>query len=199
MRIPSQKNIISESGFRAAFLREETCREYVAGIRWSGKIVCPHCKANKVYRYRDGKLYKCSKCRKQFSVFSGTLFENSKIPLKKWFMAIHLIITDKNGTSSMQLSRKLKMTQKTAWLLLNRIGKTLQLPPQINEKTGRKIPRVPMMSKSDMSFDEVLNQLIQPIGKPAVNRIGKKKTKPVIQPSALNPNRPSQEFDPETD
>ncbi len=103
------------------FKDEDTCIEYLASKRWEGKPCCPHCGCEKVYCFSDKKRYKCSSCRKQFTVRVGTIFEDSKISLKKWFIAIYLITSHKKGISSHQLARDLKVTQKSSWFLLHRI------------------------------------------------------------------------------
>lgn len=113
------------------FKDEQTCRDYLELIRWNGKIVCPYkeCKHDHVFRYTDGKRYKCAKCQRQFSVKVGTIFEDSKITLQKWFAAIYLITSHKKGISSLQLHRDLGVTQKTAWFMLHRVRHTLLVSP----------------------------------------------------------------------
>lgn len=113
------------------FREEQTCRDYLELIRWNGKIVCPYkeCKGNHVFKYTDGKRYKCAKCQRQFSVKVGTIFEDSKITLQKWFAAIYLITSHKKGISSLQLHRDLGVTQKTAWFMLHRVRHTLLVSP----------------------------------------------------------------------
>lgn len=108
------------------FKDEQVCREYLATIRWEGQPVCPYkeCGHDKVFKFSNGKVYKCAKCRKKFSVRVGTIFEDSKIPLQKWFAAIYLITSHKKGISSLQLHRDLGVTQKTAWFMLHRVRHT---------------------------------------------------------------------------
>lgn len=102
------------------FSDKKTCTEYLAKMRWDGKPYCPHCGNNeKIYTMKHN--YKCSSCRKQFSVTKGTIFENSAIPLQKWFAGIWLITSHKKGISSLQLHRDLGITQKSAWFMLQRI------------------------------------------------------------------------------
>lgn len=107
------------------FKDEQVCRDYLELIRWSGKIVCPYneCRHDHIFKYNDGKRYKCAKCQRQFSVKVGTIFEDSKISLQKWFAAIYLITSHKKGISS--LHRDLGVTQKTAWFMLHRVRHTL--------------------------------------------------------------------------
>lgn len=112
------------------FSDDKTCREYLELIRWNGSLGCAYadCKHDEVYRYSDGKRYKCAKCKRQYSVRVGTIFEDSKISLQKWYAAIYLVTSHKKGISSHQLGRDISVTQKTAWFLLHRIRKTLGLP-----------------------------------------------------------------------
>ena len=108
------------------FTTEDICIEYLANLRWGGNAVCPHCGEEKCYELNvtgRPKRWKCSSCRKQFSVTVGTIFENSKIPLRKWFFATYLFSAHKKGISSHQLARDLKLTQKSAWFVLQRLRK----------------------------------------------------------------------------
>ena len=84
-------------------------------------MACVHCGSLKVYRTNRG--FKCGEklCAKKFSLTVGTIFENSKIPLRTWFAAMYLCTTSKKGISSVQLAEQLGITQKTAWFVLSRI------------------------------------------------------------------------------
>lgn len=106
---------------REKFDTEQKCRDYFDQKRWNGKPVCPHCEHGKVYRFSDGKRFKCAKCRKQFTVKVGTIMEGSNLSLRKWFMVISLITSNTKGISSLQVSRHLHITQKSAWFLLHSI------------------------------------------------------------------------------
>lgn len=90
-------------------------------IRWSGNHVCPHCGRNHVYVYNDGKRSKCVGCKVDFTVKAGTIFEDSNMGMKKWFMTIYPGAICQKGVSSCELSRKIKVTQKTAWFMEQRI------------------------------------------------------------------------------
>ena len=118
------------------FNNEQVCRDYLEQIRWNGNITCPYedCKHDKVFKYSNGKVYKCDKCKKQFSVRVGTMFEGSKISLQKWFAAIYLITSHKKGISSLQLHKDLGLTQKTAWFMLHRVRHSLGLNNQPSGK-----------------------------------------------------------------
>src|SRR5208337_852399 len=106
------------------FNDEKSCQTYLENIRFKDGEFCPYCNHTKVYKFSDGKTYKCAKCRKKFSIKTGTIFESSPIPLNKWFLAIYLLSTDKKGISSIQLASQLGVTQKTAWFMYHRIRNT---------------------------------------------------------------------------
>lgn len=107
------------------FKEEAICIEYLSQSRWAGKPCCPHCGNEKVYVTNRG--FKCADkdCGKKFTVTTGTIFENTKISLRFWFAAIYLGTAHKKGISSLQLSRDLNITQKTAWFLLHRVREML--------------------------------------------------------------------------
>lgn len=108
------------------FKDEQTCREYLEQQRWNGNVECPFCGATKVYRTNRG--FKCADkfCAKKFSVTVGTIYENSKVGLRTFFAALYLISSSKKGISSLQLSRQLGITQKSAWFVLHRIREMLK-------------------------------------------------------------------------
>lgn len=113
------------------FSDEDKARELVEKLRWKDGVVCPHCKskegAYKIEAKASGGrkarkgLYKCSGCRKQFTVTVGTIFESSRIPLNKWLLAIHLVCFSKEGMSAHQLHRMLGISYKSAWFMAHRI------------------------------------------------------------------------------
>lgn len=111
------------------FSDEQKCRNYLEEIRWDGKLKCAYadCQHDKVFKFQDGKTYKCAKCRRKYSVKVGTIFEDSKICLRKWFACVYLITAHKKGISSLQLSRDLSITQKSTWFMLHRVRHALSL------------------------------------------------------------------------
>lgn len=108
------------------FTDEKKCLDYLRSIRWHEKEYCPFCGCTKIYHFKDGINYKCSECRQHFSLKVGTIFEGSKISLQKWFMAVYLITSHKKGISSIQLSKDINVTQKTAWFMLHRLRQASQ-------------------------------------------------------------------------
>ena len=102
------------------FNTEHKCRMFIKEQRWGEVVVCPYCGSVHVYTCKNDR-FKCADCKNTFSVKVGTIFEDSNISLKKWFIAMYLISSHKKGISSCQLARDLKVTQKTAWYMEQKI------------------------------------------------------------------------------
>lgn len=120
------------------FVNEDKARDFLEKRRWpDGNVICPHCDADDAYRLtakpgskspvRPG-VFKCRKCRKQFTVRVGTIYEESKLPLSKWLMAMHLMTSSKKGISSHQIARELGITVKSAWFVTMRIREAMRDP-----------------------------------------------------------------------
>jgi transposase-like protein len=112
------------------FANEQRCIDLVASLKWAdGKPICPKCGASENGRnhyWLDAqKRWKCYACRKQFSVKVNTIFEDSPISLDKWLVAMWMLVNCKNGISSHEISRDLKITQKSAWHVLHRLRHVL--------------------------------------------------------------------------
>lgn len=110
----------------AAFPDEQSAIDHFTAIRWKKGAFCPHCDSGKVYHFSDARTHKCGDCRKRFSIKVGTIFEDSKIELRKWFMAIWLITSHKKGIASTQLAKDIGVTQKTAWFMTHRLRHAAQ-------------------------------------------------------------------------
>jgi transposase-like protein len=93
----------------------------VADSRWPKGVTCQHCGAKKPMFLKTRRIWKCSKCRKQFSVKTKSVFEDSPIPLDKWLAVVWMLANCKNGISSYEVGRDLGVTQKTAWFMLHRV------------------------------------------------------------------------------
>ena len=104
-----------------SFPNEQAAIDYFRAIRWHNGSFCPHCNSEKIYHFSDNKTHKCGDCRKRFSIKVGTIFEDSKIPLQKWFMAIWTLTSHHKIIASTQLARDISVTQKTAWFMLHRL------------------------------------------------------------------------------
>lgn len=104
------------------------CEDYMREIRWSGGTpVCPSCGSERIGEIATRHLLRCKDCRKQFSHKVGTIFEHSPLGLDKWFVAIWSVANCKNGISSHELARALGVEQRSAWFMLHRIRKAMEI------------------------------------------------------------------------
>jgi len=104
------------------FGSNDRCREYLEHLRWPEGVTCPRCGSNSVSRIKTRKQFDCNSCRKRFSVLAGSIFQDSKLPLWKWFAAAYLMCESKKGISALQIQRMLKIGgYETAWVLCQRI------------------------------------------------------------------------------
>jgi transposase-like protein len=112
--------------FFQRFPGEEAAREYFEQNRWAGEVSCPHCGSVSVAPVKSMKPmpYRCRDCRQHFSVRTGTVLAESRLPLHKWLMAIYMMTTARKGIPSTQMARELGITQKSAWFLAQRIRET---------------------------------------------------------------------------
>ncbi len=115
--IPEFKSILD---LIKAFPDEESCIKHLEEIRWNGNVVSPFDAQSTVYKCKGNK-YKCKNTGKYFNVKVGTIFENSNIPLQKWFLALYVFSSHKKGISSHQLAKDIDVTQKSAWFMLHRL------------------------------------------------------------------------------
>lgn len=115
------KNFNSLLELANEFNTDLKCRQYLSKIMWNDKPVCAHCGNEDICSFSDGRRFKCKTCKKQFTVTVGTIFEGSHIPLQKWFIGIYLLTAHSKGISSLQLSKDLGVTQKSAWYMAHRL------------------------------------------------------------------------------
>jgi len=114
-----------------AFTDENKAREALEAVRWPDGPVCPHCGSVEGIAKAQGKsprpgLYYCAACNDQFTVTVGTVMERSKVPLTKWWLAMHLLGSSKKGMSAHQMHRVLGVTYKTAWFMCHRIREAMR-------------------------------------------------------------------------
>lgn len=107
--------------FFEAFPDEQAAIDHLRAIRWRNGAYCPYCGSQRVMHFSDKKTHKCHDCRQRFSIKVGTIFEDTKLPLRKWFAAVWLITSHKKGIASTALAKDLKITQKSAWFVLHRL------------------------------------------------------------------------------
>src|SRR5438309_8023471 len=113
---------------------DEECRAFLERQRWPNGPICPKCgeaEPYKLSRKSETKnavrtLYKCRKCRRQFTATVGTIFEDSHISLHKWFAAIYLMCSSKKGISAHQLHRSVDVTYKSAWFMCHRVREAMR-------------------------------------------------------------------------
>jgi transposase-like protein len=126
-----------------ACMTEDEARLYLESLRWPNGPVCPNCEKQNVTRmqgkaHRKG-CFQCNnlECRQQFTVRCKSILESSKVPLKKWVLAFHLLCSSKKGFSALQLQRELSLgSYKTAWFMLHRIRHAMEVKSWDKPVTG---------------------------------------------------------------
>ncbi len=119
-KVQFQKGL-SEPRFHDLYGREDQCRQALFRWRWPGGFVCPRCGATRHCEIAGRGLYQCAACRHQVSLTAGTLFHATKLPLTLWFVAIYHMTQSKKGISSIELGRRLGVTQTTAWKIKQKL------------------------------------------------------------------------------
>jgi transposase-like protein len=116
------KNIIRAYEFLERFPNAKAARLHLEQRRWHGCPSCPYCGSKERIQTRKVEgFYRCLSCKNDFTVRTGTIFERSHVSLDKWLYAIYLLVNSYKGISSMQLSKEIGVTQKTAWYMLQRL------------------------------------------------------------------------------
>ncbi len=129
--------IKSIEDFFRVFKDEETCIRYMERMRFPKGVVCHSCKfCNESTLLSTRNIYKCKKCKTQFSIKKGTIFEDCKLSLQKCFASLWLITSSKKGISSMQLSNELGIQQRSAWFLMHRIRTVIENTDITKSLTG---------------------------------------------------------------
>lgn len=108
------------------FNTKTRCIAFLEKQRWDNQPVCPYCNSSRSSKKAKEHRYTCLSCRRSYSVLVGTIFESTKLPITKWFIAICLILNAKKGISSLQLARDINVNRNTAWYLQKRIRKAMQ-------------------------------------------------------------------------
>lgn len=117
---------------------DAACREYLEKKIWPNGPVCPHCSGTKAYKLKDKRpgLYKCAACRKKFTITIGTIFEDTHIPLPKWFAAIYLMMSSKKSISALQISRMLGISYESTWFMCHRIRHSFRIRKKVKRLRG---------------------------------------------------------------
>ena len=117
---------LSTFAFFQKFPDEDAARNYFETNRWGNEPNCGHCGSTNVVECKDHKpmSHRCLDCRKHFSVRTGTVLAESRLPLQKWLLAVFMMTSARKGIPSTQMARELGITQKSAWFLAQRIRET---------------------------------------------------------------------------
>ena len=131
------KSTISTFQLFAMFPDQESARHHLEARLWPNGVKCPTCKAGERITVRKQGFYRCNACHLDFTVRTGTIFERSHVPLHKWLYAMYLLVTARKGISSMQLSKEIGITQKSAWFVLQRLREACgDDPARVNSIEG---------------------------------------------------------------
>src|SRR2546423_3280151 len=120
------------------FSNPDNCLNYMVARLWPDGVFCPVCGRNDVTFLKNQRKWQCRSHhdKRQFSAKTGTIFEDSPLPLEKWLMASWMITNCKNGISSYEIHRAIGVTQKTAWFMLHRVRKAMQTQSFIRKMSG---------------------------------------------------------------
>src|SRR5918912_974755 len=116
---------LSEAAFRERFGTEAACREALFATRWREGPTCPACAHRGFCRLTTRKVFQCNRCKRQLSLTAGTVFQDSKLPLTTWFIAIYQLTQAKGGISSIEPARRLGVRQPTAWLVKHKLMRAM--------------------------------------------------------------------------
>jgi len=128
---------MSDADFERLYGTEKQCRDALFAWRWPKGFCCPVCGGDKYSFIETRALFQCSTCRSQISLIAGTIFHSTKLPLKTWFRAICHITQSKGGISSLELARRLGVTQNTAWKISHKLMQVMHEREAKKPLTGR--------------------------------------------------------------
>lgn len=115
------KVTISTAELFRLFPDQESARLYLESRLWPEGAKCPVCTSSERITARKGGYYRCNACKEDFTVRTGTIFARSHVNLHLWLYSMYLLVTARKGISSLQLSKEIGVTQKTAWFVLHRL------------------------------------------------------------------------------
>jgi len=130
---------LSMAEFMERYGSADKCEAALIESRWPAGFACPSCGCEQSNSFRrEGRLYfQCAMCRHQCSVISGTIFEATKLPLTRWFLAMHLLTQSKNNVAALELMRHLGVCYKTAWLMKHKLMEVMRVREDGRQLDGR--------------------------------------------------------------
>lgn len=128
---------LSEPAYERLYGTEEQCRAVVVASRWPDGFACPACGGREHSRVKTRGLFQCTACRRQTSPIAGTIFASTKLPLRTWFRAMYHVTQTKQGISSIELGRRLGVTQTTAWKVKHKLKQVMLERDASKQLTGR--------------------------------------------------------------
>ena len=128
---------LSEPAFDRQYGTEEQCRAVVVAARWPDEFWCPACGGREHSMVTTRDLFQCTACRRQTSPIAGTIFASTKLPLRTWFRAMYHLTQTKQGISSIELGRRLGVTQTTAWKVKHKLAQVMLERDAKKPLTGR--------------------------------------------------------------
>jgi transposase-like protein len=123
--------------FLAQYSDEQKCRDALFRLRWPSGFVCPECGGHSHCELKSRRLYQCNRCHHQSSLTAGTIFHGTRVPLRKWFLAIYLLTQPKKSLSALELKRQLGVHYDTAWSLKHKLMQVMYERQQQKKLRGR--------------------------------------------------------------
>jgi ribosomal protein L37AE/L43A len=135
-KVQFQKGL-SEASFEALYGTEAQCRAVVIASRWPNGFACPGCGGRAYCELRTHGLFQCNACHRQTSPIAGTIFASTHLPLRLWFRAMYHLTQSKQGISSIELGRRLGVTQTTAWKIKHKLAQVTMERDARKQLSGR--------------------------------------------------------------
>jgi ribosomal protein L37AE/L43A len=135
-KVQFQKGL-SEADFEAIYGTEEKCRALVIASRWPNGFECPACGGRACCEVKSRGLFQCNACRRQTSPIASTIYASTHLPLRLWFRAMYHLTQSKQGISSIELGRRLGVTQTTAWKLKHKLAQVMRERDAAKQLRGR--------------------------------------------------------------
>src|SRR5215210_6123090 len=130
---------LSEAAFRERFGSEEACRKALFEMRWRQGLTCPACGHKRFCQLKTCELFQCNRCKRQVRLTAGTVFQDTKLPLTTWFIAVYHLTQSKGGISSVELGRRLGVKQGTAWLMKHKLMRAMQAREAMKPKLSGRV------------------------------------------------------------